>query len=72
MHRDLKLDNLLLDEHDRILLADFGFADHVNTTTAQHNNSVAQQQHSVTTACPPYAPCPLAHSHTWASASTVR
>ena len=27
VHRDLKLDNMLLDAHDNILLADFGFAD---------------------------------------------
>jgi serine/threonine protein kinase len=29
VHRDLKLDNMLLDAHDNILLADFGFAEYV-------------------------------------------
>ena len=29
IHRDLKLDNMLIDNHDRILLADFGFAEYV-------------------------------------------
>ena len=32
VHRDLKLDNMLLDAHDNLLIADFGFADSVGAS----------------------------------------
>ncbi|KAF7360239.1 Non-specific serine/threonine protein kinase [Mycena venus] len=33
VHRDLKLENLLLDRHRNLIITDFGFANHFNRTT---------------------------------------
>ena len=41
VHRDLKLDNMLIDNHDRILLVDFGFAEYVGPSNKRLSSSAA-------------------------------